>query len=110
MTFDDLQQLRPQNGERLIIVEKGKPLLVVLDFQDYKRLRSHNVEKININPRPVEEKAAFQIQGVRPQKERDLLQERREQNQAVKTTEKAQEVKELKEELKRELTLEDLPF
>jgi hypothetical protein len=38
MNFDDLKQLIINSGERLILVENGKPCCVVLSFADYRKL------------------------------------------------------------------------
>ena len=44
MTFDELKNLVPQDGEKYIIVENGKPIMVLLSFEDYKKSFSKQKE------------------------------------------------------------------
>lgn len=37
MDFEQIKNLIPQNGEKYIIVENGKPVLVLLSFEDYQK-------------------------------------------------------------------------
>ncbi|MBZ9572812.1 hypothetical protein KJA17_01295 [Patescibacteria group bacterium] len=36
MDFEQIKNLIPKNGEKYIIVENGKPVLVLMSFEDYK--------------------------------------------------------------------------
>ena len=37
MDFNELKKIMPSNGERIILVEDGKPIMVLLSFSDYKK-------------------------------------------------------------------------
>ena len=37
MEFEQIKQLVPQNGERYILVEDGKPKAVLVSFEDYQK-------------------------------------------------------------------------
>ena len=37
MDFEQIKQLVPQNGERYILVEDGKPKAVLISFEDYQK-------------------------------------------------------------------------
>lgn len=45
MDFDEIKNLIPQNGEKYIIVENGKPVLVLMSFEDYKKRFSSKQRK-----------------------------------------------------------------
>ena len=44
MHFEQIKNLVPQNGEKYIIVENGKPVLVLISFEDYKKSFSKQKE------------------------------------------------------------------
>ena len=44
MDFEQIKNLTPQNGEKYIIVENGKPVLVLISFEDYKKSFSKQKE------------------------------------------------------------------
>lgn len=69
MDFDDIKQLINSDNERIIIIENGEPIAVLVSFDEYKK----NFKK---------ETPAYQVK---------------------KATEN-------KEETKKELTIDDLPF
>ena len=37
MEFEQIKQLVPQNGERYILIEDGKPKAVLISFEDYQK-------------------------------------------------------------------------
>ncbi len=37
MDFEQIKQLVPQNGERYILIEDGKPKAVLVSFEDYQK-------------------------------------------------------------------------
>ena len=45
MNLQDLKQLINSNGEKVIIVEDGKPVFVLLSFQDYQKRFNPREEK-----------------------------------------------------------------
>lgn len=45
MSFDDLQQFVPKNGEKIILVENGKPTTVLISFEDYRKMTSSQKER-----------------------------------------------------------------
>ena len=85
MDLNEIKNFRPSNGEKYILIEDGKPTVVLLSFEDYKKICYSS-----------------------PEKQKKLL----EAKEAVvqEQTVKPEEVEELKQELRQELTLEDLPF
>lgn len=117
----------PQGGERYIIVEKGKPSLVVMSFEDYQKIKGNPCGKKREEGE--EEEAAFEIEGEpfaiseeeepigqgpeEPSSAEAVGSDRivaAEQDFSLVDDSERQEVEALKEELNRELTLEDLPF
>jgi len=80
MDFDEIKQLIKLNRERVIVVENGKPVVVLISFDDYQKNFRSSEENSNDIER---ETPDYQIKD-RPQ--------------------------EKKEKDKRELTIEDLPF
>ncbi len=89
MDFEQLKNLIPRKGEKYIIVENGKPIMVLLSFEEYQ-------EKLK-NP---ENAADFQIKEVAIP---SLMEEAIEQpNEEID--------RELYEKEKKDLKLEDLPF
>ena len=75
MNFNEIKQLINSDGEKVILVEDGKPTLVLMSFEDYRKI---------VQPLPKEKKSeTFQNQSSSDQE---------------------------REEEKKELTLEDLPF
>jgi len=38
MNFNEIKQLINSNGEKVILVEDGKPTLVLMSFEDYRRI------------------------------------------------------------------------
>lgn len=55
MDFDDIKQLINSNKERVIIVENGKPIVVLISFDEYKK-KFKNSEENEIETIPEEEK------------------------------------------------------
>jgi len=46
MDFEEIKQLVSQTKDRIILVENGKPVIVVMSFEDYKSLNNlSNVSK-----------------------------------------------------------------
>lgn len=90
MDLEEIKNFAPSNGEKYIFVENGKPTVVLLSFEDYKKMSSSNLQT---------QGNFFQIKEARVQEEgQDEAQEREELKE------------ELRQELKEGLTLEDLPF
>ncbi len=75
MNFNEIKQLINSNGEKVILVEDGKPTLVLMSFEDYRKI----------------------LQVLSKEKKSEIFQ-----NQSSFDQER--------EEKKKELTLEDLPF
>ncbi|MDO8265236.1 MAG: hypothetical protein Q7T34_02610 [Candidatus Parcubacteria bacterium] len=46
MNFEEIQELIEQDGGKFIIVENGKPILVVISFDEYKQ----KIKKPAVNP------------------------------------------------------------
>ena len=44
MDFNEIKKFVPDNGERYIFIENGKPVLVLMNFEDYKK-RFGNVKE-----------------------------------------------------------------
>lgn len=113
MSFDDFKKLFKAQGERFIFMENGKPLFVLLTFDDYKKLASDDSErqaKIDfsyLTNQPGREVSANPIADVPSCSEEDLplpeppfsMQEPGEIAGGISD-----------EEEDKELTLEDLPF
>jgi len=38
MNFNEIKQLINSNGEKVILVEDGKPTLVLMSFEDYRKI------------------------------------------------------------------------
>ena len=91
MDFKSLKQFKPRDGEKYIIVEDGEPTAVLISFDDYRKMSGKNNDPFVGQPPLIE---ANNIEA---------------ENLAVEETER-QEVEELKEQLKKELTIDDLPF
>ncbi len=83
MDLNEIKQFISSNKERIIVVENGKPVVVLLSFEDYKEL-SENSESFGDNPG--EEKPSF-----------------------AKAPEGKEEIRK-EEKPKEELRIEDLPF
>ena len=75
MNFNEIKQLINSNGEKVILIEDGKPTLVLMSFEDYRKI----------------------LQVLSKEKKSEIFQ-----NQSSFDQER--------EEKKKELTLEDLPF
>jgi len=75
MNFNEIKQLINSNGEKVILVEDGKPTLVLMSFEDYRKI----------------------VQVLSKEKKLETFQNQSSSNQE-------------REEEKKELTLEDLPF
>ncbi len=56
MDLDEIKQLINSDGERVILVENGRPVLVLLSFEDYKRRFNFQkeAEKEKIEPKKLE--------------------------------------------------------
>lgn len=86
MDLNEVKNLISNEGERVILVENGEPTVVLMSFGDYKKMA-----------------------GLNPERQKNLFEAKESQTQKEKA-EEAEKVEELKQELNRELTLEDLPF
>jgi len=75
MNFNEIKQLINSNGEKVILVEDGKPTLVLMSFEDYRKI----------------------LQILSREKKIETFQNQSSFDQG-------------REEKKKELTLEDLPF
>lgn len=38
MILEELKQFNPKNGERMILIENGKPTVVLVSFEDYQKM------------------------------------------------------------------------
>ncbi len=90
----DFKQFKPKNGEKYIIIEDGQPMAVILSFEDYQKM-------VGSNPLPAKE-----FDFVAP----ELPEEVNTEEETPTGHSRQEEVEELKNELKRELTVDDLPF
>jgi len=56
MDLDEIKQLINSDGERVILVENGRPVLVLLSFEDYKKRFNFQkeAEKEKIEPKKSE--------------------------------------------------------
>jgi len=43
MNFNQIKQLTPKNGERMILIENGEPTAVLVSFEDYQKLANHSM-------------------------------------------------------------------
>jgi prevent-host-death family protein len=59
MDFQELKQLINSNGERIILVENGKPTIVLMSFEDYRKMaqgsESREIEKPEIQNNQIQE-------------------------------------------------------
>jgi PHD/YefM family antitoxin component YafN of YafNO toxin-antitoxin module len=57
MNFNEIKQLINSNGEKIILVEDGKPTLVLMSFEDYRKISQGSEkgekEKEEIEKNPV---------------------------------------------------------
>lgn len=88
MDFNEIKQFSPNNGERIILVENGKPTVVLLSFEEYKKI-SRCDAKVNNEAKKMPLKVQPQISS---------------------QTEQMQEVSQSRQESCGDLTLDDLPF
>ena len=56
MDFDEIKQFINSNKERVIIVENGKPVVVLISFDEYKKRFKDSKEENEIETIPKEEK------------------------------------------------------
>ena len=63
MDFDEIKQLINSNKERVIIVENGKPVVVLLSFADYQKNFKNSEEKNELGKVPKEEKGREEKEG-----------------------------------------------
>ncbi|MCD6500520.1 hypothetical protein J7K42_00685 [bacterium] len=67
MDFNEIKNLRPQNGERYIVVENGKPILVLMSFEDYEKFFFRGQKEIKFKEKltanPSSEKALEKNSG-----------------------------------------------
>jgi len=118
MQFEFLKQFNPKTGERYIIVEDGKPEAVVLSFADYQEITNgkifnNNKEAEYFNNIDLPEPALSEAEG--PELDEEEITDATTETEIDFNNEEIaqgnkQKVEELKNELKRELTLDDLPF
>jgi len=54
MDIEDIKQFIPEDGEKIILMENGKPVVVLMSFNNYKREfkfvkqdKLHNNEEVN---------------------------------------------------------------
>ena len=80
MDFDEIKKLIKLNRERIIVVENGKPVVVLVSFEEYQKNFRSSEENSN------------DVEGETPD---DQIKDRHQEK---------------KEKDKRELTIEDLPF
>ncbi len=138
MHFNSLEQFKPRPGERYIIVEAGQPKAVVINYEDYQMIMGDDEYKAGVpmeasmhSPSPLEGSEAEEDQGFpfdipdfleETEEVKSMASDMEEQVEPVEETQEAEinepeededkreEVEDLKNELKRELTLDDLPF
>lgn len=57
MDFNELKNLIQQEGGKIIVVENGKPVMVVLSFEDFKarnkKVEPENEEELTIDDLPL---------------------------------------------------------
>ena len=51
MELDEIKSLIEKDGGRFVIVENGKPLLVAMGFEDYKKILEKSEQKNSGNPK-----------------------------------------------------------
>lgn len=124
MNFKQLKNFAPQDGERYIIVENGKPSTVLLSFDDYQKMLYNKDKELTDNPGHKEgsgqdlempEIPDFFEEETSPSEEEPETSEMPERNVVPENEEDGDEDNEeekeaLKQELRNELTLDDLPF
>lgn len=134
MHFNFLEQFKPKHGERYIIVESGEPKAVVLSYEDYQMIMGEDNGGVSIKETPISETSKTEMEQEFPfdmpgfLEETELIEKNMEEKiepvnepreaevnesieEVAQTEEKKREdVEDLKNELKRELTLDDLPF
>ena len=95
MRFSQIKDLRPEDGERYIITENGKPLMVLMSFEDYKsRFKEWAPEK----------RVALQAEAAAREAER---KEREVKDMELKLLKEGNPFSDSED---RELSLENLPF
>jgi len=91
MNIEEIKKFIPRNGERYIIVENGKPLVVLVSFSDYQK--NFNPSDNNLS----ETEAETEKEKTAPLFNKELSKD-------------SSNEESLEENPKKELTLEDLPF
>jgi antitoxin (DNA-binding transcriptional repressor) of toxin-antitoxin stability system len=86
MDFEELKKFSPKNGERYIIIENGKPVMVLVSFEDYQKY-FHN---------PTSETQQLENEKTAPLFSNETSNQNS-PNNSLETT-------------KKDLTIEDLPF
>ena len=89
MDFAEFSDFIPKDGEKFVFLEKGKPVLVLMSFDEYKKIRE-----------------------IKDSEEVKLLADNDEKNQLSEESNKMENVEMETEEgeIEDNLTLEDLPF
>ena len=54
MDFNEIKNLIQQEGGKIIMVENGKPVLVVLSFEDFKSRNKKEIQPAAVNAPPPE--------------------------------------------------------
>ena len=54
MDLQEIKNLIEKDGGRFIIVENGKPLLVAMGFEDYKKILEKSEQKKTGNPQQIQ--------------------------------------------------------
>ncbi len=45
MEIEKIKQFTPSNGERMILIEDGKPMAVLISFDDYQKMTGNSIVK-----------------------------------------------------------------
>ena len=106
MDIEDIKQFIPRKGERIILMEKGKPIFVLISFDDYKELNKavgqENQAKL------LSGHSNFQESGSRFEGEDEENGQKEEIEFQMPESTESFDFEETKAE--DELTLDDLPF
>ena len=58
MDFSQLKQFNPKRGERYIFIENGRPIFVILPYEDYEFFKTGQTQNPNNPGRDVQDKEA----------------------------------------------------
>ena len=99
MDLNEIKQIIKNEGGKVIVVENGKPIMVIIDFEEYKTRRNNNFANLaSFSPAKISENLG---------RHSELNLKREFPKEVASPSARAELPKELQEE---ELKIEDLPF